>query len=46
MSPSPDFVSPSIALIAGGFAGTVETACTYSFEFAKTRIQLRGEVAA
>jgi solute carrier family 25 citrate transporter 1 len=45
MSPSPDFVSPSIVIIAGGFAGAVETACTYSFEFAKTEIQLRSEVA-
>ncbi|GAP84101.1 putative tricarboxylate transport mitochondrial precursor [Rosellinia necatrix] len=34
--------SPAIALLAGGIAGGVETACTYPFEFAKTRVQLYG----
>jgi solute carrier family 25 citrate transporter 1 len=45
MSPSPDSLPPSIALVAGGFAGAVEAACTYPFEFAKTRMQLRNEAA-
>lgn len=34
--------SPLVALLAGGIAGGVETACTYPFEFAKTRVQLYG----
>ncbi|XXG99941.1 hypothetical protein Hte_006282 [Hypoxylon texense] len=33
---------PLIALAAGGIAGGVEAACTYPFEFAKTRVQLYG----
>lgn len=39
-------VPPYVALVAGGFAGAVEAACTYPFEFAKTRMQLRDELAA
>ncbi|KAI0471945.1 mitochondrial carrier [Xylariaceae sp. FL0804] len=35
-------VSPLVALGAGGIAGGVEAACTYPFEFAKTRVQLYG----
>ncbi|KAI2621731.1 mitochondrial carrier [Hypoxylon sp. NC1633] len=34
--------SPAISLVAGGIAGGVEAACTYPFEFAKTRVQLYG----
>ncbi|KAJ8105748.1 hypothetical protein ONZ43_g7300 [Nemania bipapillata] len=34
--------SPLVALLAGGVAGGVEAACTYPFEFAKTRVQLYG----
>ncbi|KAI1103563.1 mitochondrial carrier [Jackrogersella minutella] len=34
--------SPAISLVAGGIAGGVESACTYPFEFAKTRVQLYG----
>ncbi|OTA92631.1 hypothetical protein M434DRAFT_321642 [Hypoxylon sp. CO27-5] len=34
--------SPVMALVAGGIAGGVESACTYPFEFAKTRVQLYG----
>ncbi|KAI1188308.1 mitochondrial carrier [Nemania serpens] len=34
--------SPLVALFAGGVAGGVEAACTYPFEFAKTRVQLYG----
>ncbi|RYC55926.1 hypothetical protein CHU98_g10286 [Xylaria longipes] len=34
--------SPLVALLAGGIAGGVEAACTYPFEFAKTRVQLYG----
>ena len=33
--------SPLVSLIAGGFAGGVECAVTYPFEFAKTRVQLK-----
>ncbi|KAI5865453.1 mitochondrial carrier [Durotheca rogersii] len=33
---------PLMALTAGGIAGGVEAACTYPFEFAKTRVQLYG----
>ncbi|KAI0840086.1 mitochondrial carrier [Hypoxylon sp. FL0890] len=33
---------PVISLVAGGIAGGVESACTYPFEFAKTRVQLYG----
>ncbi|KAI1827909.1 mitochondrial carrier [Xylaria intraflava] len=33
---------PIVALLAGGIAGGVEAACTYPFEFAKTRVQLYG----
>ncbi|KAH9901888.1 mitochondrial carrier domain-containing protein [Xylariomycetidae sp. FL2044] len=33
---------PTISLLAGGIAGGVEAACTYPFEFAKTRVQLYG----
>lgn len=33
---------PLVALCAGGIAGGVEAACTYPFEFAKTRVQLYG----
>lgn len=32
----------AISLVAGGVAGGVEAACTYPFEFAKTRVQLYG----
>ncbi|EED23360.1 tricarboxylate transport protein, putative [Talaromyces stipitatus ATCC 10500] len=35
------YVSPGVSLIAGGVAGGVEAMCTYPFEFAKTRLQLR-----
>jgi solute carrier family 25 (mitochondrial citrate transporter), member 1 len=35
---------PYIALAAGGFAGAVEAACTYPFEFTKTRMQLRSDL--
>ncbi|KUL90898.1 hypothetical protein ZTR_00967 [Talaromyces verruculosus] len=35
------YVSPGVSLIAGGVAGGVEAMCTYPFEFAKTRMQLR-----
>ncbi|KAI1330129.1 mitochondrial carrier [Xylariaceae sp. FL0255] len=31
-----------VSLLAGGIAGGVEAACTYPFEFAKTRVQLYG----
>lgn len=34
--------SPLMSLAAGGIAGGVESACTYPFEFAKTRVQLYG----
>ncbi|TQN65984.1 Tricarboxylate transport protein [Colletotrichum shisoi] len=34
--------SPLLSLGAGGIAGGVEAACTYPFEFAKTRVQLYG----
>ncbi|RYP08006.1 hypothetical protein DL764_002152 [Monosporascus ibericus] len=34
--------SPLMSLTAGGIAGGVEAACTYPFEFAKTRVQLYG----
>ncbi|KAI1498229.1 mitochondrial carrier [Biscogniauxia marginata] len=34
--------SPLVSLLAGGIAGGVEAACTYPFEFAKTRVQLYG----
>ncbi|KAI1651696.1 mitochondrial carrier [Daldinia loculata] len=34
--------SPVLSLVAGGIAGGVESACTYPFEFAKTRVQLYG----
>ncbi|KAK1573696.1 mitochondrial carrier domain-containing protein [Colletotrichum navitas] len=34
--------SPWLSLAAGGIAGGVEMACTYPFEFAKTRVQLYG----
>ncbi|KAI2641711.1 tricarboxylate transport protein, mitochondrial precursor [Hypomontagnella submonticulosa] len=34
--------SPALSLVAGGIAGGVESACTYPFEFAKTRVQLYG----
>lgn len=34
---------PLVALIAGGTAGGIEGAITYPFEYAKTRVQLRGE---
>ncbi|KAK5130025.1 hypothetical protein LTR08_002541 [Meristemomyces frigidus] len=34
----------TVSLLAGGFAGAVEGAATYPFEFAKTRVQLRQEV--
>ncbi|ORY70353.1 mitochondrial carrier domain-containing protein [Pseudomassariella vexata] len=34
--------SPLIALLGGGIAGGIEAACTYPFEFAKTRVQLYG----
>ncbi|KAI0019650.1 mitochondrial carrier [Xylariomycetidae sp. FL0641] len=37
-----DRSSPVISLLAGGIAGGVEAACTYPFEFAKTRVQLYG----
>ncbi|KAL7625027.1 hypothetical protein AAE478_004241 [Parahypoxylon ruwenzoriense] len=33
---------PLMALTAGGIAGGIEAACTYPFEFAKTRVQLYG----
>ena len=33
---------PLIALLAGGIAGGIESAATYPFEFAKTRVQLYG----
>ncbi|KAI0434546.1 mitochondrial carrier [Xylaria sp. FL1042] len=33
---------PLVAFLAGGIAGGVEAACTYPFEFAKTRVQLYG----
>ncbi|KAI1342018.1 mitochondrial carrier [Xylariaceae sp. FL0016] len=34
--------TPLVSLFAGGIAGGVEAACTYPFEFAKTRVQLYG----
>jgi len=34
---------PIVSLISGGVARGVEGAATYSFEFAKTRVQLRTE---
>lgn len=34
--------APAISLVAGGIAGGIEAACTYPFEFAKTRVQLYG----
>ncbi|KAF9873178.1 hypothetical protein CkaCkLH20_09341 [Colletotrichum karsti] len=34
--------SPFLSLAAGGIAGGVEAACTYPFEFSKTRVQLYG----
>jgi solute carrier family 25 citrate transporter 1 len=34
---------PLVALIAGGAAGGTEGLITYPFEYAKTRVQLRGE---
>ncbi|RYO81738.1 hypothetical protein DL763_008476 [Monosporascus cannonballus] len=38
--------SPLMSLTAGGIAGGVEAACTYPFEFAKTRVQLYGHEGA
>ncbi|KAI1126059.1 mitochondrial carrier [Nemania abortiva] len=38
--------SPLVALLAGGIAGGIEAACTYPFEFAKTRVQLYGHEGA
>lgn len=35
-----------LSLTAGGIAGGVEAACTYPFEFAKTRVQLYGHEGA
>ncbi|KAH8694218.1 mitochondrial carrier domain-containing protein [Talaromyces proteolyticus] len=40
------YISPTVSLIAGGVAGGVEAACTYPFEFAKTRLQLRSTARA
>lgn len=37
---------PLVSLIAGGTAGGIEATLTYPFEYAKTRVQLRGEHAA
>lgn len=37
---------PLVSLIAGGTAGGIEATLTYPFEYAKTRVQLRGEYAA
>ncbi|TID22422.1 hypothetical protein E6O75_ATG11216 [Venturia nashicola] len=36
---------PIVSLIAGGTAGGIEATLTYPFEYAKTRVQLRGEHA-
>jgi solute carrier family 25 (mitochondrial citrate transporter), member 1 len=36
---------PLVSLIAGGTAGGIEATITYPFEYAKTRVQLRGEHA-
>ena len=36
---------PLVSLIAGGAAGGIESTLTYPFEYAKTRVQLRGENA-
>jgi len=36
---------PLVSLIAGGTAGGIEATLTYPFEYAKTRVQLRGEHA-
>lgn len=36
---------PLVSLIAGGTAGGIEATLTYPFEYAKTRVQLRGEYA-
>jgi solute carrier family 25 citrate transporter 1 len=37
--------TPLVSLIAGGTAGGIEATVTYPFEYAKTRVQLRGEKA-
>jgi len=34
-----------VSLIAGGAAGGIESTITYPFEYAKTRVQLKGEYA-
>jgi solute carrier family 25 citrate transporter 1 len=40
-----DSIPPVISLIAGGTAGGIESFLTYPFEYAKTRVQLKGEYA-
>ncbi|TDZ18164.1 Tricarboxylate transport protein [Colletotrichum sidae] len=42
VAPADGKTSPLLSLCAGGIAGGVEAACTYPFEFAKTRVQLYG----
>ncbi|KAJ0296200.1 hypothetical protein COL5a_005043 [Colletotrichum fioriniae] len=42
VAPADGKASPLLSLAAGGIAGGVEAACTYPFEFAKTRVQLYG----
>ncbi|KAF6785945.1 hypothetical protein CSOJ01_15512 [Colletotrichum sojae] len=42
VGPADGKTSPLLSLCAGGIAGGVEAACTYPFEFAKTRVQLYG----
>lgn len=37
---------PIVSLLAGGTAGGIESFLTYPFEYAKTRVQLRGESTA
>ena len=34
-----------VSLLAGGTAGGIEATITYPFEYAKTRVQLKGEHA-
>ena len=40
-----DSTPPIVSLLAGGTAGGIEATITYPFEYAKTRVQLKGEYA-
>lgn len=42
-NPKKQHVPPVVSCVSGAIAGAVEAACTYPFEFAKTRLQLRSQ---